>query len=176
MTFIKRLTLIATLSVVFLSNTSFNKSVYSKSAYYIVIDKSDYELHVFDAEGWLITFPVVLGNNDLGDKLYQGDRKTPEGTFTIVSRRYHNKWCRYMGIDYPTPADVDKFNWRKQRGIIPSSAKIGGDIGIHGTWPREDYAVDQYQNWTLGCISLKNEHVKQLYNMIPVGTRVTIRR
>ena len=80
-----------------------------------------------------------------------------------------------MGIDYPTAADVQKFNYRKQMGQIPASAKIGGDIGIHGTWPHEEFAVDRYQNWTLGCISLKNEHVKQLFNMVPVGTRVTIK-
>ncbi len=81
-----------------------------------------------------------------------------------------------MAIDYPTAADIEKFNQRKQQGIIPPYAKIGGDIGIHGTWPHEDYAIDKYQNWTMGCISLKNEHVKQLFNMMPVGTRVTIKR
>jgi hypothetical protein len=81
-----------------------------------------------------------------------------------------------MGLDFPTPADVAKFNMRKQRGLIPPQAKQGGDIGIHGTWPHEEYAIDQYQNWTEGCISLKNEHVKQLFAMIPIGTRVTIRR
>lgn len=81
-----------------------------------------------------------------------------------------------MGIDYPTRESVDLYNERKARGIIPAYAKIGGDIGIHGTWPREEYAIDQYQNWTLGCISLKNEHVTQLYKMIPVGTRITIQR
>lgn len=81
-----------------------------------------------------------------------------------------------MGIDYPTAVDVEKFNRRKQMGQIPQNAKLGGDIGIHGTWPREEYAVDQFQNWTLGCISLKNEHVQQLFKIIPVGTRITIKR
>lgn len=167
---------LAFLSLIFFTNASFYTAMYSKSAYNVVIDKSDYELSVYDAAGWLITYPVVFGNDDQGDKLIQGDRKTPEGTFTITSKRVHNKWCRYMGIDYPTTMDIEKFNRRKQLGQIPLSAKIGGDIGIHGTWPREDYAVDQYQNWTLGCISLKNEHVKQIFDMLPVGTRITIRR
>lgn len=164
------------LCLILFANTSFYTAIYSKSAYYIVIDKSDYELNVYDAEGWLITFPVVFGNKNQGDKLIQGDRKTPEGTFTIIHKRVHNKWSRYMGIDYPTQEDIDKFNMRKQQGLIPYSARIGGDIGIHGTWPREGYAVDQYQNWTEGCISLKNEHIKQLYNMVPLGTRVIIRK
>lgn len=163
------------LAVILISNTSFYEAIYSKSAYYIVVDKSDYELNVYDAQGWLVAYPIVLGNKDQGDKMMQGDRKTPEGTFTILSKRVHNKWCRYMALDFPTPADVAKFNMRKQRGLLPPYAKQGGDIGIHGTWPHEDYAVDQYQNWTEGCISLKNEHIKELYNLIPVGTKVTIR-
>ncbi|MDB5193088.1 MAG: L,D-transpeptidase [Segetibacter sp.] len=172
----KRIGIPLVLALIFFTNTSFYTAIYSKSTFSIVIDKSDYALFVYDAEGWLITYPIVFGNDDQSDKLVQGDRKTPLGTYTIISKRVHNKWSRYMGIDYPTPADVQKFNYRKQMGQIPQNAKIGGDIGIHGTWPHEEFAVDQYQNWTLGCISLKNEHVKQLFNMVPVGTRVTIQR
>ncbi|MDB5250097.1 MAG: ErfK/YbiS/YcfS/YnhG family protein [Segetibacter sp.] len=164
------------LGLVLTANTSFYTAIYSKSSIYIVVDKSDYELSVFDAEGWLITYPVVFGNKNQGDKMVQGDRKTPEGTFTIIHKRVHNKWVRYMGLDYPTREDIDKFNMRKQQGLIPYSGKIGSAIGIHGVWPHEDYAVDQFQNWTDGCISLKNEHVKQLYNMVPVGTKITIRK
>ncbi len=172
----KRILLFLTLGLIFFANTSFYGAIYSKSNFYIIIDKSDYELNVYDAEGWLITFPIVLGNKDQGDKLVEGDRKTPEGTFTIVSKRIHNKWCRYMGLDFPTAADIQKFNMRKQHGLIPANATLGSGIGIHGTWPHEEYAIDQYQNWTNGCISLKNEHIKQLYDMIPVGTRVTIKQ
>jgi murein L,D-transpeptidase YafK len=174
----KRIGILLTLAVVFLANTSFyhTSSSNSRGTYYIVIDKSDYELNVYDAAGWLITYPIVFGNDNQGDKLVEGDRKTPEGTFTIISKRVHEKWCRYMGLDYPTAEDVAKFNLRKQQGLIPPYAKIGGGIGIHGTWPHEDYAVDQYQNWTNGCISLKNEHVRQLFEMMPVGTKVTIKR
>jgi murein L,D-transpeptidase YafK len=164
------------LCLLFVTNTSFFGSSYSKTAYYVVVDKSDYELKVYDGDGWLITYPVVFGNDDLGDKLVQGDRKTPEGTFTIVSKKMHSKWSRYLGIDYPIQESVDLFNRRKQSGQIPAHAKIGGDIGIHGTWPREGFAVDQYQNWTMGCISMKNEHVVQFYNMVPIGTRITIRK
>src|SRR5690554_4949903 len=50
----------------------------------IIVDKSDYELHVYDAEGWYATYPVVFGNNSLEDKKMEGDRNTPEGEFKIV--------------------------------------------------------------------------------------------
>jgi lipoprotein-anchoring transpeptidase ErfK/SrfK len=119
---------------------------------------------------------VVFGNNNLGDKMVAGDRKTPEGVFTIVSKRPHEKWDRFMMLDYPTQADYAKFEYRKEHGMIPGNAQIGGGIGIHGTWPHEDFAVDGYDNWTEGCISLKDKDVEELYNLIPVGTKVYIKR
>jgi murein L,D-transpeptidase YafK len=143
---------------------------------YIIIDKSDYELHIFDDDGWYGTYPVVFGSKNLGDKMMEGDRKTPEGTYRIVAKRPHEKWSKIMLIDYPNKTDIEKFNARKSRGLIPASAKIGGGIGIHGTWPRDEMAVDYFQNWTNGCISMKREEMNEVYGMIPVGTKVTIRR
>jgi lipoprotein-anchoring transpeptidase ErfK/SrfK len=142
----------------------------------IVVDKSDYELTVFDAQGWYATYPVVFGNGSLADKKMEGDRNTPEGTFKIVSKRLHNKWDRYMGLDYPTQESIDKFNEWKRRGMVPSWASPGGGIGIHGTFPHEDFVVDRYKNWTNGCISLKRGDVEELYSYIQVGTPVTIKR
>ena len=81
-----------------------------------------------------------------------------------------------MSINYPTTEDREKFNQRKQRGEIPASARIGGGIGIHGTWPHEDFVIDRYKNWTLGCISMKRDDVEELYSISPVGTKVIIRK
>jgi lipoprotein-anchoring transpeptidase ErfK/SrfK len=142
----------------------------------ITIDKSSYELYVYDAKGWYATYPVVFGNSSLDDKKMEGDRNTPEGTFRIVNKRVHEKWDRYMGLDYPTQESIYKFNERKRRGEIPSSARPGAGIGIHGVWPHEDFVIDRYKNWTNGCISLKNSDVEELYRFIPVGTPVTIRK
>jgi hypothetical protein len=61
-----------------------------------------------------------------------------------------------MALDYPTRESYQRFNERKAQGLIPGTARIGGSIGIHGTWPHEEFAIDQYQNWTEGCISTKN--------------------
>jgi murein L,D-transpeptidase YafK len=141
----------------------------------IIIDKSNYELSVYDDKGWYATYPVVFGNNSLEDKKMQGDKNTPEGTFHIISKRVHDKWCRYMGIDYPTKESYAKFNQRKQNGEIPANASIGGGIGIHGTWPHEDIVVDRYKNWTLGCISMKNDDVMEIYSFTNPGTTVTIK-
>ena len=142
----------------------------------ITIDKSDYELKVYDEKGWYATYPVVFGNNSLEDKKMEGDNNTPEGNFKIVSKRIHEKWFRFMAIDYPTKESWEKFKLRKQRGEIPASASIGGAIGIQGTWRNEEIVVDKYKNWSMGCISMKKNDVLEVYGYTPVGTRVTIRR
>lgn len=142
----------------------------------IVVDKSNYELYVYDKLGWFATYPVVFGNSSLEDKKMEGDRNTPEGSFKISNKRVHEKWDRYMGLDYPTKESLAKFNERKRRGEIPANASPGGGVGIHGTWPNDDFVVDRYKNWTNGCISLKNEDVEDLYSYVPIGTPVSIRK
>lgn len=142
----------------------------------IIIDKSDYELSVYDEKGWYATYPVVFGNNSLDDKKMEGDKKTPEGSFKIISKRVHEKWYRFLALDYPTKESWEKFNARKKRGEIPASASIGGAIGIHGTWPHEDFIIDKYKNWTMGCISMKKDHVLEIYGYTPIGTKVVIRK
>jgi murein L,D-transpeptidase YafK len=141
---------------------------------YILVIKSNYELQLFDQNGWYATYPAVFGSKSLDDKMVMGDRKTPEGTFHIVAKRPHEKWDKIMDLDYPTSSDVSKFNDRKAQGLIPKTAKIGDGIAIHGTWPNDDRAVDAYQMWTNGCVSLKNEDMDEVYKMAPVGTRVII--
>jgi len=142
----------------------------------IVVDKSSYELYVYDAQGWYATYPVVFGNKGLEDKKMEGDRNTPEGSYRIVAKRVHNKWSRFLSLDYPNKQDLEKFEERKRRGEVPRNASPGGGIGIHGVWPREDFVIDRYNNWTNGCISLKNSDVQELYNYIAVGTPITIRK
>jgi murein L,D-transpeptidase YafK len=170
------------IGVVAVTSTSFKKKLPAishptRNSYYVVVTKNRYELKVFDSTGdWIVTYPVVFGNKDLGDKMMEGDRKTPEGVFHIAAKRKHEKWNSFLLLDYPTQESVEKFNRRKASGAIPSSARIGGAIGIHGTWPNEDYAIDQYQNWTEGCISTKNTYIREIFNLLPVGTRIEIRR
>ncbi len=146
----------------------------SDSPYYIIVDKSDYELKVYDEEGWYATYPVVFGSKDSSDKLYQGDKRTPNGTFKVVLKKIHPKWSNELLLDYPTAEQVELFRQRKEQGLIPASAKIGSGIAIHATRPQEEWTVDHNYNWTDGCVSLKYTEMKDLYSYIPVGTKVVI--
>lgn len=142
--------------------------------YYIVIDKSDYELKVYDDEGWYATYPIVFGSKDLSDKMREGDRRTPNGKFKVILKKMHPKWGPELLLDYPGPSDVEKFNERKRKGLVPKNAKIGGGIAIHATRPEEEWTVDNFYNWTDGCVSVKYSEMKDLYNYIQTGTEVTI--
>ena len=73
------------LILLFITNVSF-KRLPTANDYYVVITKSSYEMAIYQSNGtWVATYPVVFGNRDLGDKLYEGDRRTPEGTYHIIS-------------------------------------------------------------------------------------------
>lgn len=145
-----------------------------ESPYYIIIDKSDYELKVYDEEGWYATYPIVFGSKDLGDKMREGDKKTPNGSFKIILKKIHEKWGPELLLDYPTDESVQRFNERKKKGLIPKTAKIGNGIAIHATRPEEEWTIDNFYNWTDGCVSVKYTEMKDLFSYIPVGTKVTI--
>lgn len=142
--------------------------------YYIIIDKSDYELKIYDDEGWYATYPIVFGSKDLSDKMREGDKRTPTGTFKVILKKIHPKWGQELLLDYPNEESYRRFNARKAQGLLPKNARIGGGIAIHATRPEEEWTVDKYYNWTDGCVSVKYSEMKDLYNAIPIGTSVTI--
>lgn len=144
--------------------------------YYIIVDKSDYELKVYDDEGWYATYPVVFGSKDLSDKMREGDKRTPDGSFKVILKKIHNKWGPELLLDYPNDVSVQRFNDRKAKGLIPKTAKIGDGIAIHATRPNEEWTIDNFYNWTDGCVSVKYTEMKDLFSYIPVGTPVTIQQ
>jgi murein L,D-transpeptidase YafK len=144
--------------------------------YYIIIDKSDYEMQIFDDTGWLATYPVVFGSKDLGDKMMEGDKRTPTGEFKVLLKKTNKRWGLELLLDYPNTECRKRFADRKKKGLIPKNARIGDGIAIHGTRPESEWAVDNYINWTDGCISVRHSEMKEIYELIPQGTKVTIQQ
>lgn len=142
----------------------------------VLIDKSDYTLQIFAADTLVKTYPVVFGGNPVDDKLRQGDQCTPEGNFKMNSKYPHKSWSKFIWINYPTADSWKKHNQAKKEGKIPQNAKIGGEIGIHGVPEGKDFAIDRRINWTLGCISLKNADVNEIYPFFDSKTEITIRK
>ncbi|WP_298711546.1 L,D-transpeptidase [Chitinophaga sp.] len=146
---------------------------------FLLIDKSDYRMYVYEDVTLIKIYKVVFGSNDQSDKRVEGDKRTPNGTFRISQKRMDNRWSRFMLLDYPNHESLEKHERRVARGEVSSGASMGGGIGIHGVEYGSgirDFYVDRRINWTLGCVSLKNGDVNEIYNVVKVGTPVVIRQ
>ena len=79
-----------------------------------------------------------------------------------------------MWVDYPTEESWVKHRTSKSAGEIPEDATIGGEIGIHGVPNNMNSLISERENWTLGCISMTNPDVEEIYAFSRVGTSVSI--
>ena len=145
-----------------------------KSQTAILIEKSQYRLTIYYQNQAIKSYPVVFGQNPVGDKLQERDMKTPEGIFKVRDLYPHNSWSKFIWLDYPNDDSWSKHLEAKKSGKIKVSAAIGGEIGIHGVPDNSDLLIDNRDNWTWGCISLKNKDVDEIYSVIQTGTIVKI--
>src|SRR5262249_35766821 len=132
---------------------------------WIKVDKTDRRLWVYQGEEIIREYPVVLGKDPYWAKLHEGDMRTPEGEFHIIKKYPHPYWSRFMLLDYPNDVNREVYEWSRDHGVLPNDQPgIGGAIGIHGA---EDESKNRRGiNWTLGCISLFNKDVDELYDLV----------
>lgn len=158
-------------------NRPFKLDTINKEAISIKVVKSKFRIYVYHGTNLLTSYKCVFGPNCTKQKLMEGDRCTPEGTFTITQAREHEKWEKFMLFDYPNEESRRLHEQAKNTGYIPKGAQIGGQVGIHGIWKNGDNVIDLKHNWTDGCVSLKNKDVEELATLIIPGfTRITIVR
>ena len=140
----------------------------------ILVEKSKYRLTVYDSRKPVKSYPVVFGGNPAGDKLKEGDLRTPEGVFTIKDMYPHESWSKFLWLDYPTKQSWRKHIKAKQDGTIGWGDSVGSEVGIHGVPPNSHNIIKYRSNWTLGCVSLENKDVEELYGFVQKGTAVEI--
>ena len=124
---------------------------------------------------------IALGKNPVGQKLCEGDGKTPEGEYYICLKRSSGKFGCALGISYPSLADArlavsdgrldgclltlfEKADKEKKRP--PWGTPLGGEIYIHGGVCDTD--------WTAGCIALSDADMRTLFGMANEGDTVLI--
>lgn len=116
-------------------------------------------------EGVLSTYPVGLGFAPTGHKQFEGDGRTPEGSYRIDRRNPQSLFHLSIGISYPNEADIA---FAEAQGKSP-----GGDIFIHGG-PRRGIDPLNKRDWTAGCISVTDRQIEEVYAMVKDGTPITI--
>lgn len=148
---------------------------------FLLVKKQARRLELYDGKQLVRTYNVALGFAPTGDKETEGDGKTPEGDFYVFTKNPKSQFYLSLGISYPgledarrglaqkliTQAEYDEIADALKKGRMPlQKTKLGGEIYIHGGGNSED--------WTWGCVALTNEEIKELFDAIPVGTRVRI--
>ncbi|MBC7555278.1 MAG: L,D-transpeptidase [Taibaiella sp.] len=147
-----------------------------KDSVQIVVSKSKYRVDVFYKRQMIRSYIAVFGPRPLENKCMEGDRCTPEGTFKIQLKNPASQYNKCMLLDYPNDSARKRFTALKEKGSIPQTARIGGNVGIHGIWKGGDDMIELGVGWTDGCIALRNRDVDELYTFAGVGTKVVIKK
>jgi hypothetical protein len=136
--------------------------------------KSRHLLEVY-YRGYLFRrYHAVFGRSRYGGpKEFEGDRRTPEGDYLIVSKRRSARFRWFMKINYPNEQDREEYDRMRADGDLPRGIGEGGSVGIHGTDNPILNAGDV--DWTTGCISVDNADISELESLLPVGTLVIIK-
>ena len=90
----------------------------------VVVLKSAGKLHLFDGDTLMRTFPITLGPTPSGQKLREGDGRTPEGRYRICSKNRASPNHRFLGISYPDRAAA-------RRGLADGLISAGEAAAIH---------------------------------------------
>ena len=149
-------------------NSTVKQSALNKN-HAIIVEKIKHKAYLYYNGKLSKEFDVELGRNWIGDKYFAGDKATPEGMYKVIKKKStgNSRYYKALLINYPNDEDQAVFNLKKRQGTISRNTRIGGLIEIHGEGGKGD-------DWTSGCVALTNGEMDELFNLVPVGTPVTI--
>ena len=129
----------------------------------IQVHKGARKMYLLHNSKVLETYDIALGFTPVGHKQFEGDGKTPEGTYFIDRHNPKSRFHLSLGISYPNVRD---------RAFAASQGKSpGGDIMIHG---RSEYKGRNKGDWTAGCIAVTDRQIEVIYSMVKPGTPIHI--
>ena len=147
----------------------------------IVVKKAERRLFLYDGNKLVKTYRIGLGLSPKGDKVRQGDRRTPEGEFYLFTKNDKSAFYLSLGVSYPNATHADRglrdglisksqhdaiMRALKLKRTPPQNTALGGDIYIHGRGASSD--------WTWGCVALEDNDMRELFDVATVGTPVSI--
>ena len=135
------------------------------------------KLEVHKSERWLVAYAkgkpvkiyfVALSKYPKGHKVYEGDKRVPEGLYRIDSKNPHSDYHRNLGVSYP--------NERDKAVAAAINMPPGSAIKVHGLGPRHAKRGDRhwFRDWTAGCIAVTDAESEELYALTPVGIPIEI--
>lgn len=130
----------------------------------VLVVKSERRLYLLRAGSVFRSYPIRLGPNPLGPKIFQLDGRTPEGEYRIDRRTRDTPYHLALHVSYPQPENVA----RAAQYDLPA----GGGIYIHGT-PGTGKRFER--DWTDGCIAVSNVAIEEIWRLVNDGTPIEIR-
>jgi murein L,D-transpeptidase YafK len=146
-------------------NAQFQTPAGEWSADFLVVDKARRLLHLLKAGKISRTYKMHLGKKPVGKKRQEGDKKTPEGWYSIGYKNSASDFHLSLQISYPNQDDI---NWARENGVDP-----GGDIMIHGT-PNGVPSFLVSGDWTSGCVAVKNKEIEEIWKFVKTGTDIEL--
>ena len=104
----------------------------------VKVDKSANKMYLMEGDMVIKEYHIALGKNPQGHKQQEGDKRTPEGTYTLDYKKEDSAFYRSMHISYPNKKDIEN---AKKRGVSP-----GGFIMVHGQPNRLGWLSTMNQN------------------------------
>lgn len=134
-----------------------------EQSYAIIVDKFAGKCYLYKSGQLKQTYDAELGKNWIGDKLYAGDKATPEGKYKVTKKKdgRQTKYYYALLLNYPNDEDKRRFQENIRNRTLSRSAKIGGLIEIHG-------GGGKGVNWTDGCVALENRQMESLFRVVSV--------
>jgi len=156
-----------TIAGVTYTNIPFDGAVPGEADSLIVLKKERRLFYFMDGQP-VKGYTISLGSNPGGHKECEGDRKTPEGRYSIDGKNPNSDYHKNLGVSYPNEAD--------RRHAASLGKPPGGDIKIHGFPNGKEHFAEYYlsTDWTWGCIAVSNEAVDELYEHVPTGVPIII--
>jgi lipoprotein-anchoring transpeptidase ErfK/SrfK len=140
----------------------------------VLIEKQAHRLHLAVGDTIVKSYRVALGWGGAGPKQYEGDGRTPVGTYRITGRLPTSPWHLFLAVSYPNLDDNKRYATLKANGRVPFGAGVGFGIGIHGRRADMRDGEHKLQDWTLGCIALDNPEIEEVAALVPNGATVII--
>ena len=136
----------------------------------IIVEKGKRKMYLLSGVDVIRTYSVSLGFNPIGAKEFEGDGKTPEGRYIINDRNPNSGYYLNLGISYPDENDIKKAE--------AEGKSAGGDIKIHGMKNGFGFIgkLHRFKDWTHGCIAVTNREMKELFDNVPLGTEIVIKK
>lgn len=138
----------------------------------IEVFKSQRILQLKHQQEIIRSYPMRLGFEPVGHKQFEGDGKTPEGTYSIDWRNPQSAYYKSLHISYP---NADDLSYAKQH-----NRSAGGDVMIHGTVPTGMTSLSTSKtylprkDWTLGCIAVSNSDMDEIWQLVSNHTPIII--